>query len=189
MVQPPPDPCQPPGSRNSFSHKNSPKLLLGISRAWCWGLVPISGLGQAEPFPSQNRLCLCFQHWKTKVGLGCNHHWRSEKLQTGSCWFRWADSSALSQQESQGKEGAQRSQMGRGGSFPLWKAIRRPTTVGKQGLGGSFYLVGLTLWEEWVVNAIFLICFLGVLTDQSSLQQSRKCQGGNLQHCHLRHVP
>lgn len=42
-----------------------------------------------------------------------------------SCWFRWADSSALSQQESQRKGGAQRSQMGRRGSPPLWKAIRR----------------------------------------------------------------
>lgn len=78
--------------------------------------------------------------------------WEAPK---SSCWFRWADSSALSQQESQGKGGAQRSQMGRRGRLPLWKAIRRPTRVGKRGLGGSCYLVGLTLWKEWVVNAFF----------------------------------
>lgn len=31
------------------------------------GLSQPLGLGRQSPFPSQNRLCLCFQHWKTKV--------------------------------------------------------------------------------------------------------------------------
>lgn len=151
-VQPPPDPCQPQGNRDSFSHKNNPKLLLGISRDGCWGLVPASGSGQAEPFPSQKSLC--FQHQSCAGMQAPLEVWEAPG---SSCWFRWADSPALSQQESQGKGGAQRSQMGRRGSPVLWKAIRRSTRVGKQGLGGSFWLVGLTLWVEWVVNAILYL--------------------------------
>lgn len=60
----PPKPCQPQGSRESFLHKNSPKLLPGIR-----GLVSDSGFGQTEPFPSQI-VPARISAWKTQYCVG-----------------------------------------------------------------------------------------------------------------------
>lgn len=62
--------------------------------------------------------------------------------------------------------------------------------MGEQGLEGSGFSFVLTVWQELIVNAIFFIIinFLGAFTNHSSLQQFRKYQQGNLEHCHLREL-
>lgn len=79
----PPDAHQPRGSRDSFLHKNNPKLPPGTDRHQRWGLISTSGFEQTDPFPFHNILCVHFSPERPKIALGCSGLRTSKQLLLG----------------------------------------------------------------------------------------------------------